>query len=44
MAEKTDVWSSEGRLNMFDQPVTLVEMQSEAGAIACSRCADGGAL
>ena len=34
MAEKTDVWSSEGRLNMFDQPVTLVEMQSEAGAIA----------
>jgi len=34
MAEKTDVWSANGRLNMFGQPVSLVEMQSEAGAIA----------
>ncbi|MBR6673763.1 MAG: pyruvate:ferredoxin (flavodoxin) oxidoreductase, partial [Mailhella sp.] len=34
MAEKTDVWAAKGRLNMFGQPVSLVEMQSEAGAIA----------
>ncbi len=34
MAEKTDVWAAHGRLNMFGQPVTLVEMQSEAGAVA----------
>ncbi len=34
MAEHTDVWSASGRENMFGQPVTLVEMQSEAGAIA----------
>ena len=33
MAEKTDEWSANGRLNLFGQPVTLVEMQSEAGAI-----------
>lgn len=33
MAEKTDEWSSKGRNNMFGQPVKLVEMQSEAGAI-----------
>ena len=34
MAEKTDVWSAKGTKNIFGQPVTLVEMQSEAGAIA----------
>lgn len=34
MAEKTDLWSARGRVNMFGRPVTLVEMQSEAGAIA----------
>lgn len=34
MAEKTDLWSAGGRTNMFGQPVRLVEMQSEAGAIA----------
>ena len=34
MAEKTDRWAAQGRLNMFGQPVSLVEMQSEAGAIA----------
>ncbi len=34
MAEKTDVWAAKGRRNMFGQPVSLVEMQSEAGAIA----------
>ncbi len=33
MAEKTDEWSANGRKNLFTQPVTLVEMQSEAGAI-----------
>ena len=34
MAEKTDVWAARGRRNMFGQSVRLVEMQSEAGAIA----------
>ncbi|HJD98291.1 hypothetical protein [Mailhella massiliensis] len=34
MAGQTDLWASRGRLNMFGRPVTLVEMQSEAGAIA----------
>ncbi len=33
MAEKTDEWSAQGRKNLFGQTVTLVEMQSEAGAI-----------
>lgn len=33
MAEKTDEWAAQGKLNAFGQPVTLVEMQSEAGAI-----------
>ena len=33
MAEHTDVWSANGRKNMFGQTVTLQEMQSEAGAI-----------
>ena len=32
MAEKTDQWSAQGKKNLFGQPVTLVEMQSEAGA------------
>lgn len=32
MAEHTDVWSSEGRQNIFGQPVQVTEMQSEAGA------------
>ena len=32
MAEYTDIWSAEGRLNIFGQPVRVVEMQSEAGA------------
>ena len=34
MAEHVDNWSAKGRKNMFGQPVTLTEMQSEAGAIA----------
>ena len=32
MAEKTDQWSASGKKNLFGQAVTLVEMQSEAGA------------
>ena len=34
MAGKTDVWSAKGKVNLFDQTVRLVEMQSEAGAAA----------
>ena len=34
MAEHTDRWSAQSRLNMFGQRVQLTEMQSEAGAIA----------
>lgn len=33
MAELTDKWSNEGKLNFFNQPVKIVEMESEAGAI-----------
>ena len=33
MAEKTDEWSAKGTENLFGQTVTVVEMQSEAGAI-----------
>lgn len=32
MGELTDKWSSEGKLNYFDMPVKVVEMESEAGA------------
>ena len=32
MAEYTDLWASQGKKNLFDVPVKLVEMQSEAGA------------
>ncbi len=32
MAELTDKWSSEGRMNFFDTPVKVIEMESEAGA------------
>ena len=34
MAGKTDAWSAKGKKNIFGQTVSLVEMQSEAGAIA----------
>ncbi|MBQ9326858.1 MAG: pyruvate:ferredoxin (flavodoxin) oxidoreductase [Clostridia bacterium] len=34
MAGKTDVWSAKGKKNLFGQCVQLVEMQSEAGAVA----------
>ncbi|MCL2492784.1 MAG: pyruvate:ferredoxin (flavodoxin) oxidoreductase [Clostridiales bacterium] len=32
MAEITDEWAANGKLNIFGRPVDLVEMQSEAGA------------
>ncbi len=32
MAEFVDEWSAHGRLNLFAEPVKVVEMQSEAGA------------
>ncbi len=32
MAEFTDKWANEGRLNFFKNPVKIVEMESEAGA------------
>ena len=32
MAEHIDKWSSEGMINLFDDKVKVVEMQSEAGA------------
>ena len=33
MAELTDEWSKNGKLNYFNHPVTVVQMESEAGAI-----------
>ena len=45
MSEKVDEWSAAGRKNIFGQPVTLVEMQSEAGAAgALHGVAEAGAL
>ena len=45
MAEHTDVWAARGRKNQFGQPVTLQEMQSEAGAIgAVHGAAQAGGL
>ncbi len=32
MAELADRWASDGRKNMFDRPVRIVQMESEAGA------------
>ena len=32
MAEVTDVWSANGRKNLFGEPVRISEMQSEGGA------------
>lgn len=32
MAEGVDEWSAHGKLNIFSQPVKVVEMESEAGA------------
>ncbi len=45
MAEKTDIWSANGKKNIFGQTVKLVEMQSEAGAIgAVHGAVETGAL
>ena len=33
IGEITDGWANEGKLNFFDTPVKVVEMESEAGAI-----------
>lgn len=33
MAEHVDVWSAQGKKNLFGQPVKLMEMQAESGAI-----------
>ncbi len=45
MAERVDVWAAQGRKNLFGQPVRLVEMQSEAGAIgAMHGSLESGAL
>ncbi|MBP5459178.1 MAG: pyruvate:ferredoxin (flavodoxin) oxidoreductase [Clostridia bacterium] len=45
MAGKTDVWAANGRTNVFGQPVRLVEMQAESGAIAAVHgAAETGAL
>ncbi len=32
MAEHIDLWASQGKKNLFDMPVKVIEMQSEAGA------------
>lgn len=32
MAEHVDEWAAQGRKNIFNQPVKVIEMQSEAGA------------
>ena len=32
MAEYTDEWAAQGKKNLFDMPVKIVEMQSEGGA------------
>ena len=45
MAELVDAWASEGRKNIFGQPVRVVEMQSEGGAAgALHGSLQGGSL
>lgn len=45
MAENVDEWAAKGRKNIFGEPVTVVEMQSEAGAAgAVHGSLQGGAL
>ena len=34
MAEHVDSWSANGKTNIFNQTVRLVEMQSECGAVS----------
>ena len=43
MAEVTDRWAAEGRKNLFGFPVTVTEMQSEAGAAGAVTGAAGDA-
>lgn len=45
MAENVDSWSAKGKLNIFDEKVSLTEMQSEAGAAGALHGAlTGGSL
>lgn len=45
MAETIDVWSAQGKKNLFGQPVRVVEMQSEGGAAGTVHGSlQGGAL
>jgi len=45
MADYVDQWAASGKKNIFGQSVKLVEMQSEAGAVASMHGAlDGGSL
>ncbi|MCM1234867.1 MAG: pyruvate:ferredoxin (flavodoxin) oxidoreductase, partial [Ruminococcus flavefaciens] len=45
MADFVDQWAANGMKNIFGQPVKLVEMQSEAGAVASMHGSlDGGSL
>lgn len=45
MAEIVDEWASQGKKNLFGQPVRVVEMQSEGGAAgACHGSLQAGAL
>ena len=34
MADHVDAWATNGKKNLFGQPVKLVEMQAESGAAA----------
>jgi len=45
MGEHADAWSAQGRKNLFGQPLSIIEMQSEAGAAgAVHGSLTGGAL
>ena len=45
MAEHIDLWASQGKKNIFGNPVRVIEMQSEAGAAGCVHgTLQGGAL
>ena len=44
MADYTDMWATQGRKNIFGYPVTMSEMQSEAGALTTTYTASQGLL
>lgn len=45
MGEMADAWAANGRKNIFGQPVSVIEMQSEAGAAgACHGSLSAGSL